>query len=972
VQALHERESACADPGGAPQLVDGILEAALTVDEPGLVQVCARHGAAMARICAAVCGAAPFLAAHLRNNPHWLLRLAEEDLTQPRSPDEYEQRLSAELARHAPGKEATALRRCKYYELTRITVRELSADLVPADRASETLSELSHLADALLSQALAVAQQRLAERAGPPNWPTRSGEVLPLGFVVLGLGKLGSSELNYSSDVDLVYVCESREAATDSLEGQAQGAQELAPVEYFTRLAREFGRIVTEPTADGFLYRVDLDLRPEGKRGPLVVSHEGLADYYESWAATWEKAALMKARPVAGDLQLGWRILRSIDPMIYRSSVDYESVSAMRELKEKVEETRGAKSETFDVKVGTGGIRDVESVAQALQLLHGGRIPEIRQRSTVASLVALTQVGILTNAEADELLATYRFLRRTENRLQMVAERQIHRLPRQPEELERIARGMGFSGNDPAAEFQRALEQHRTRAKRAYERLFHPPANEGILAMFERKVPKLLANATTRSMLENLAAQFASEIQSSSNPQRALNNLERFIEGVGAWSFYYELLIDRPELVPRLTAMFAASEYLSTYLANYPRLIEPIFSDPNVLLLPRNILERDYDELANEAAAPERDEAEVILEALRLFHHRQVVNVGLLELGGKVTVLETTAALTDVAEVCIEGALALARKLLEQRAAALSATAREAEFLVVGMGKLASRELMHGSDLDVIFLYDVPDADDHTVLEAQEYFVRLAQKLIWALQTRTRFGICYDIDARLRPSGSQGMLVTSLDSFKHYHEKSAALWERQALLRARAVAGSSRLADAFEKERRTILRKPLEGDFDEEVHRIRMRMEAELGRETVARHDFKTGRGGMQDVETVVQVLQLRHGAEQEELFDVEPVVKQLDRLQRRGFLEESDAEALRQGWKFLQRLSSRLRVVENRSISDLDEERGDLEALALGLGYESPQRTGGARRALLDEYRRHTAAIRDAYVKILGVDTPG
>jgi glutamate-ammonia-ligase adenylyltransferase len=962
---------ASADPIRAPQLVEAILDAALVADEKDLVNVCKHRGEALARVCATVCGAAPFLAVHLTNHPQWLLRLAEEDLTTARSATDYTDLLAAELTRHAPGDEAAALRRFKYYELTRITVRELSADLVPAERASETLAELSHLADALLSQAYAVAAQSIAARFGPAKWRTRSGEVLPLGFVVFGLGKLGSNELNYSSDVDLVYVFESREAAANSVETHPpDDAQELAPVEYFTRLARDFGRIVTELTADGFLYRVDLDLRPEGKRGPLVVSHEGFADYYESWAATWEKAALMKARPVAGDLALGWRILRSIDPMIYRSSMDYESVGAIRELKEKVEETRNAKSETFNVKIGTGGIRDVESVVQGLQLLHGGRIPEIRHRSTVASLVALAQVGILAPEEADELLAAYRFFRRTENRLQMVAERQVHHLPGEVEDLDRLARSMDFSGDDPLAAFRQALASHREHAKQAYERIFHPPPTKDIEAQFARKIPKLLSDDLTRLMITNLVAQFAREIDTSSNPQRALNNLDRFIEGVGSWTSYYELLIDRPELVPRLTALFAASEYLSAYLANYPRLIEPIFSDPNLLLLPREALETDIDSLMAASITPRRAEEEIHLEALRLFHHRQVVNVGLLELGGKVTRLEATQALTNVAEVCIDRALALARKLLEQRASQLPEAARTAEFLVVGMGKLASRELTHGSDLDVIFLYAVPGADDDSVLAAQEYFVRLAQKLIWALQTRTVVGICYEIDARLRPSGSQGMLVSSLASFDRYHERSAALWERQALLRARPVAGSEQLSAAFEERRRNILRKPLRSDFDEEVHRIRMRMEAELARETLGRHDFKTGLGGMQDVETVVQVLQLRHGADHDELFDVEPIAVQLERLQQRGLLASADAQVLTEGWAFLQRLSNRLRVVENRSISDLDEERGDLEALALGLGYSSPQRAGGARRALLDDYRRHTAAIRATYVKVLGVDT--
>jgi glutamate-ammonia-ligase adenylyltransferase len=284
------------------------------------------------------------------------------------------------------------------------------------------------------------------------------------------------------------------------------------------------------------------------------------------------------------------------------------------------------------------------------------------------------------------------------------------------------------------------------------------------------------------------------------------------------------------------------------------------------------------------------------------------------------------------------------------------------------MGKLATREITYGSDLDVVFLYAAAGRDDVKMLEAQEYFVRLAQKLIWALQTRTTEGICYQIDARLRPSGSQGMLVTSLDSFDRYHAASAQVWERQALLRARPIAGSAGLAREFESLRRRILRKPLPEDLGAEIHRIRLRMESEIARETAVRRDFKTGRGGILDVESIVQFLQLRHGAEHDELFSVDGTAAHLARLGRLHLLADADRATLANGWAFLQLLSSRLRIVENRSISDLDEERGDLDALALRLGYPASGRAGGPRRALLDDYRRRTSAIREVYLRVLGV----
>lgn len=954
-----------ADPVRAPVLAAEVLEAAAQADRMRLSAVCAERPADLARVLVAICGAAPFLVSHLMRHPHWLVNLASDELRRARTAAGYRHRLETWLSE--PGDPASTLRRFKYYELARITVRDLAEDLVPVEQFGEILAELSHLADALLSAALELARRHLEGSCGVARWICE-GEEVSLSFCVLALGKLGSEELNYSSDVDLIYVHDVPPGSDEaSLSGGPSG---LSPVEYFSRLARDFGRLVNEPTPDGFLYRIDLELRPEGQAGPLVVRSDTLANYYESWAATWEKAAFMKARPVAGDHRLGWRTIRAVDPMIYRSAMDFAGVAAIREMKEKIEQARGRAASSFDVKIGSGGIRDVEFVAQALQLLHGGRIPEIRGRSTQDTLEALAQVGVLPSGDAREMLSAYRFLRRLENRLQMESERQTHKMPNEPARVERLARAMGFEGGDAVARFEEALQCNRERIRGVFASLFSA-AGGHVLDLFTRNVPQLLVNPATRGMMEDLAAHFIREIEASAHPERAMNNLGRFLQGVGRRRFYYELLLDRPELVPRLTALFAASEYFSGYLALHPRLIEPIFSDPSVLLLGRSELKDSVREIRrNLAAEGTRDETELALDALRLFHNRELINVGLLDLAGKVSMAETEAALTEIAEVCLEEALALAYGEMRKRAPHESAVPEHGEFLVVGMGKLGSREITYGSDLDVIFLYDLPGAGEEQILAAQEFYVRLAQKLIWALRTRTSEGVCYDIDARLRPSGNQGMLVTSLASFDRYHAQSAQVWERQALLRARPVAGAPRLARAFEQVRLRMLRRPLPTHALEEIRRVRARMEAELAREDGRRHDFKMGRGGQTDVETVVQLLQLLHG-EHEELFQPEPIARQLERLEARGLLPPTEARILRDGWNFLRRLASRLRIIENRSISDLDEERGDLDALAKRLGYTSPQRIGGARRALLEDYRRHTSAIRSVYIRLVRDGAP-
>jgi glutamate-ammonia-ligase adenylyltransferase len=947
-----------ADPERAAHLCADVLAA--TGD--ALAPLWAAHAERVVRILTALCGTAPFLSPFLIRHRDWLPRLAADDLATARSAETYAQRLDAALRGVADGAGNEVLRLFKYYELARITVRDLWAAPDDVATTEAVLGELSHLADALLAAALRRAAARVAVTAGPPQWTLPDGRIIAPRFSVLGMGKLGGEELNYSSDVDLIYVLESWPLGADAtLTGPRGGS----PIEYFTRVAHEFGRIVAELTREGFLYRIDLDLRPEGQSGPLVVPSSMLAHYYDAWAATWEKAAFMKARPVAGDLGFGWQTIRAIDPMIYRSAMDYAGVAAIKAMKERIEHAEGRAGAAFNLKIGAGGIRDVEFVAQALQLLHGGRIPQVRDRSTQRALTALAQVGVLPRPQCEELRAAYAFLRRAENRLQMEGERQTHRLPGDARACERLARAMGYTDADARAAFDRALDGQRQRIRAIFTALFAEDGVQRLLDLFQRSVPHLLAEPVTRGQIEQLAAQFARAIEASPDPERAMNNLDRFIRAIGSRSFYYGLLVDRPELVDRLANLFGASEYLSGYMATHPRLIEPIFSDPNVLVLSRAALRDALTQIRRDLAAEGRpDDSERELDALRLFHNRELVNIGLLDLVEKITPGEADAGLTDLAEVCVDAALELARTELARR----GAVPAEGEFLVVGMGKLASRELTYGSDLDVIFLYDVEGGGDAALLAAQEYYVKLAQKLIWALQTRTADGVCYQIDARLRPSGNQGMLVSSLASFAAYHASGAQVWERQALLRARPIAGGPWLADAFVAQRRDILARPLPADVGAEIHRIRLRMETELAQETSRRRDFKTGRGGMLDVESVVQFLQLRHGDTHPELLECDGITAHLARLARLGLLAPGDAAVLQRGWEFLHRLSSRLRIVENRSISDLDEERGDLDGLARRLGYTSPQRAGGARRALLEDYRRHTADIRAVYERVLGV----
>lgn len=959
VPILSSRLAAAPDPERAGRLVVDLLE---RLSHEHLRRATAARPETLARVLYALCGVAPFFAPFLKRHPGDLVSLLEEDLSSPRQRGEGEAALEAAFEADAGADPALLLRRLKYYELARITVRDCCDEWVPLQESGGTLSQLSQLADVLLDRALRVAEERIAKRYGSPRWIGEEGEEIELGFCILGLGKLGSEELNFSSDVDLVYVFEK---SPSPLRAEAEKGP---PSVYFARLAQEFGSLVAAATGEGFLYRVDLELRPEGTKGTLVVSDERVVNYFEGWADTWEKAAFMKARPVAGDLELGWRTIRRLDPLIYRSTMDYAAVNAIRSLKNRVEEVHGRDDAGFSVKLGSGGIRDVEFVAQALQLLHGARIPQLRSRSTQTALADLARVGLLPTERSEKLLEDYRFLRRIENRLQMEAERQVHRVPKDHRALTRLARAMGYRGPEAARDFEEALTTHRERILELFRSVVSDEGLSRIFELFARNVPHLLSFGPSRKMTEALVEAFGRAIEACSNPGRALNNLDRFIHGVGRRRFYYELLLDRPELVPRLVQLFAASKYLSNYLTSHPRLIEPVFEDPDLLLPSRRQLREHLEEI-RETLEDQADLVEARLDALRLFHHRETINVGLLEIAGKIDRQSAEQNLTEVAELCLEEALDCATHALAAVPRGVSAAVRNSRFIVVAMGKLASRELSYGSDLDLVFLFDTEGADQGRLLEAQEHFVRLAQRVISILQTPTSQGTCYDIDTRLRPSGNQGMLVTSLASFERYHAESALAWERQALLRARPAAGDLALAQAFERLRLTILKSgALPGDLALELRRIRQRMEKELARETHQRRNWKTGRGGTLDVESIVEYLRLIHGSAHPELLAVDRLEIHLARLQELGLLEPEKTRRLREGWDFLQQLGNRLRIVENRSISDLDAERGDLDGVARSLGYVSAGREAGAQRALLNDYQRHTDLIRSIYVETLGV----
>lgn len=936
------------------------------------------------RALVAICGASPFLADRLAAQPslvEWLL-VAEGPglppaLSRQPSVDDLLPPLLAELersvnpeARGAPGAPEpdvlmAALRRLKRREILRIGARDLLslADL-PA-----TAAALADLAETAIEGACRGVDARLRREYGAPDAE----------FVVLGMGKLGGRELNFSSDVDLIYVY-----STDK--GETPGPKVVPYEIYFTKLAEGVTKAMSAVTDLGFVFRVDLRLRPEGGVGGLVVSLRNAEVYYEGWGQTWERAALIKARPVAGSRALGEAFLEMIEPFVYRRYLDFTAIEEIRALKRRIDrELRRGGQATSNVKLGVGGIREIEFFVQALQLIHGGRLPAVRQRGTLPALEALAARGLVQAEDARALADAYVFLRIVEHRIQVVAERQTHLLPSTPEETLRLARRLGFAS---AEAFQARLAEVTGRVSTIYRSLFRdadesadearwrdllagalpedecesrlaalgfaePARARENLGRLREGAPSARASERSRRRLRQLAPRLLSEVVAAPDPDMALGKLEAFIDAVGARSTYYALLQENPGTLALLVRLFGTSEFLSTLLVQRPELLDALLApDAHPPLKASGAMAADL--AAALAAAPDYEQR---LAALRRFRHLEVLRIGLADVAGALDTFEVTVQLTALAETCLRAALEIAEGELARRFGQPTTPC-----VVLGLGKLGGREMNYASDLDLLLIYgeagETAPPPDGRSLSHHEYYAKLLQRTTSVLSTPTREGIAFHVDMRLRPSGNQGPLVTSAAAFERYHAESAALWERQALIRARLVAGDSGLARRIETiVTRFVYERPLPPDAAAEIHRLRTRMERELARESAGRYNIKFGRGGLVDIEFLVQFLQLARGRDLPEVRTPNTLEATL-RLSAAGALPAEDAAALAESYRFLRRLENRLRIVHDRSINDLAGSGPELTKLARRLGQEGDE--------FLGEYVRHTEAVRALYSRYI------
>lgn len=926
----------------------------------------------------------------------------------------FKDELEGELARLLEGVESReramrVLRRFRRKAFLRIGLR----DLLREAELTETVEDLSNLADACLEAGLGFVERLLRNRFGEPRVVDEGGSERPGEFCVIGMGKLGGRELNFSSDIDLIYLYDLEKGKTTGIrEPSGRVTNQIGLHEYYTRVAQELTRLISERTADGVVFRVDLGLRPEGKSGDICSSLRSYEIYYESWGETWERQALLKARPVAGSHRLGEEFLKTIRPFVFRKYLDFDSIQEIRGMKERIDRRLGVSTpkKGRHVKLGAGGIREVEFIIQAFQMLYAGRDTWLRQRNSLRALHRLSDRGHITFAEYSDLAKAYIFLRELENRIQMTYGLQAHTIPEDTASQAALARKMGLAGDSPeelAQALTEAYDHHTSKVRDVYDKFFYTAdveeaalpekeygwlfdpelrgeavkrlralgfANpEGALSDFvllHEGPPARHPSARSKLLSRRLVPSLLEGLKEVADPDGALKHLEEFITTSGAREMHFSMLLDNKALLNHLLALFGHSGFLSHILILQPNLFNTLV-DPNIITQPVTAEEfgRDLFRALDAIESPE-----LRIEELRRLKKAAELRIGLRHLWGECDLKGALEELSMVAETCLKWALAQAeeeaRVAYGQPLQGRDGRGGPATFSVIGLGKLGGRELDYGSDLDVMFVFSADGATDGrgTTGEAvsnSAFYSRVAERLIHILSSVTQSGYAYRVDAGLRPEGSKSPLVHSFSGLEAYYPERGQLWERQAMIKARAVAGDEELGRrVIELLTAFAYSRPIGAEDLGAMDAMRLRMERERAREGPGRRNFKLGRGGLADVEFICQTLQLSYGAERPDIRSPN-TYEALGELTRAGLLEPAEGQTLTEAYGFLRQVEKQLRIERERPVDTLPKEEEKLATLARRLGFkdESPSELA---QAFLDEYERQTGLVRSLYATVM------
>lgn len=813
------------------------------------------------------------------------------------------------------------LRRMKSEAALLIAIADIGG-VWPVMRTTRALTEL---ADTAVQSALRFLLRDAMKRGKlkPPN-PKAPEE--GSGHIVLAMGKMGAFELNYSSDIDLIVFYD------PDAPGIADKDEATA---FHVRITRGMVKLLQERTEDGYVFRVDLRLRPDPASTQAAVSVETALNYYGSIGQNWERAAMIKARVCAGDMQAGEAILKELQPFIWRKYLDFAAVADIEAMKRQIHAYKGHEEiavEGHNVKLGRGGIREVEFFVQTQQLIAGGRHPELRGRETLPVLEALLEGGWIKKDARTDLEAAYKFLRHVEHRVQMVADDQTHTLPLEREEMERFARFVGFKDRDDFAE---ALLGHMRKVQRHYARLFEDaPRIEERELVFPKKADDretldrlgamgfrkpLEVSSTVRGWLDgtypSLKGEFAraqftelvpvllERLARAESPDAAVMSFDRFLAGLHGGARLFSLLKQNPDLVALVALTLGTAPRLADILARYPEAMDALLEPSFFGALPNEAkLETDLKRTLGESASYED-----LLDRLRMFCQEQMFLIGARILSGTVSAEQAGEAFARLADVLIRAL----HRIVEDTFVQNHGRIKRQKIALLALGKLGGREMTATSDLDLIIVYDFdvenPQSDGPRPLYGAQYFARLTQRLISALTSQTNYGALYQVDMRLRPSGRSGPVATRLDAFQSYQEIEAWTWEHMALTRARVVSASSGFAPQVEKVIRAALcRKRDDVVIAQDVADMRGAIAQEKG--DGGRWDLKYATGGLVDLEFIAQHLQLIHAAAHPEILDTS-TARVLDKAWRLGLLPAEEADVLRPAARLYHNVTQILRL---------------------------------------------------------------
>jgi glutamate-ammonia-ligase adenylyltransferase len=853
------------------------------------------------------------------------------------------------------------------YARHQMMVRVIWRDLTGMAELFETTGDLSRFADASVQHTMDWHTERLMPTWGEPHAKTPSGEFVPQRMLVLGMGKLGADELNLSSDIDLIFVFPESGWTRN-------GKREISNQEFFIKVGQKIIQTLDNVTPDGFVFRVDMRLRPYGDSGPLVMSFNAMEEYYQSQGREWERYAMIKARVMAGDETQAQELMTMLRPFVYRKYIDFSVIEALRGLKDMINREVRRKGMEHNIKLGRGGIREIEFIAQVFQLIHGGVDVRLQNRSLMIILKQLSEMGILSNDAYDNLVAAYHFLRDTEHALQGLQDRQTQLLPDDELSRLRVAYALGCESWEA---FSETLDAHRKHVAAEFVDLIQPVEEENAsedsaileawhsvwldemeddeaISVFEeqsfddapaawklikdlkqsRKVKTLQREGQER--LNQFIPILLQQLASSKRPTETLSRVLVLVDSVLRRTAYLVLLMENPTALVQLIRLCDASPWIANQLAKTPVILDELINVSS-LYSPPNKLELQ-DELRQHMLRIPEEDLEALMNALRYFKNAHVLRVAAAEVTGALPLMKASDYLTYIAEVILESVVEMSWHQMVERYGYPTddnGPVSVPQLIVVGYGKLGGIELSYGSDLDIVFIHDAQMnkyTNGEKQVDNQTFYTRLVQRVVHIMTTMMPSGDLYEVDMRLRPEGNSGMQVASLKSFEDYQYKNAWTWEHQALVRTRVVAGSEALAEKFDKVRKEVLAHVSAEDskseavtedndvkcLKSEVALMRKKMMASLasnedGNDPDKFH-LKHDIGGMVDIEFMAQYAVLHWGVDYSDMLEWSDNIRILETLAKLDLMPESDVDQLIEAYKAY-RVEGHKKILDNQKV---------------------------------------------------------